>query len=102
MAVHSRETAVLELVRDLTRHFNDPLVRNTIWGVHIRSLASGETVYAINDRTLLLPVSSMKLVTLAAAAALGIRPFGAPSPSPSTWKTLRMWTRTRSATGHDS
>ena len=59
------------MVLDLTRYFNDPLVRNTIWGVHIRSLDRGETVYAINDRTLLLPVSAMKLVTLAAAAALG-------------------------------
>jgi D-alanyl-D-alanine carboxypeptidase/D-alanyl-D-alanine-endopeptidase (penicillin-binding protein 4) len=37
------------------------------WGVDIRSLDSGERLYALNDGRLMMPASNMKIVTLAAA-----------------------------------
>jgi D-alanyl-D-alanine carboxypeptidase/D-alanyl-D-alanine-endopeptidase (penicillin-binding protein 4) len=40
------------------------------WGVEIRSLATGESLYSLNAGKLLLPGSNMKIVTLAAAAAI--------------------------------
>jgi serine-type D-Ala-D-Ala carboxypeptidase/endopeptidase (penicillin-binding protein 4) len=39
-----------------------------VWGVMAKSLTTGETYYARNQRTLLLPASNMKIVTLAAIA----------------------------------
>ncbi len=62
------DAAVAALGRDLTGYLADPAVRQTIWGVHVRSLDRAETLYALNDRVLLLPASAMKLVTLAVAA----------------------------------
>src|SRR5262249_33145332 len=38
------------------------------WGVVVRSLKNGETLYALNAQKLLIPASNMKIVTLAAAA----------------------------------
>jgi serine-type D-Ala-D-Ala carboxypeptidase/endopeptidase (penicillin-binding protein 4) len=38
------------------------------WGVLVKSLKSGETVYALNARKLMMPASNMKIVTLAASA----------------------------------
>ncbi len=38
------------------------------WGVEVRSLDSGRTLFALNPNKLLMPASNMKLVTLAAAA----------------------------------
>ena len=39
-----------------------------IWGVEVKSLDSGRVLYARNARTLLMPASNMKILTLAAAA----------------------------------
>ena len=39
-----------------------------IWGVVVKSLPHGDTLYAANARKLLLPSSNMKILTLAAAA----------------------------------
>jgi D-alanyl-D-alanine carboxypeptidase/D-alanyl-D-alanine-endopeptidase (penicillin-binding protein 4) len=39
-----------------------------LWGVHVRSLDSGEEIYDHEGDRLVLPASTMKLVTLAVAA----------------------------------
>lgn len=39
-----------------------------VWGVDIRSLESGETLYQLNAHKLMMPASNMKIVTTAAAA----------------------------------
>ena len=44
-----------------------PLARG-YWGVVVRSLKSGDTLYAANPRKLMMPASALKIVTLAAAA----------------------------------
>lgn len=46
----------------------DPVLARGTWGVLVKSLRSGETIYALNPRKLLIPASNMKVVTLAAAA----------------------------------
>ncbi len=60
--------AVLGLQRDLTRLFGDASAPPAVWGVQVRSSERDETLYSLNHRTLLIPASTTKLVTLAAAA----------------------------------
>jgi len=60
--------AILALESALTRLFNDPLVAPIVWGVDVRSLDRNERLYSLNAHTLLIPASTMKIVTLAAAA----------------------------------
>ncbi len=64
----SANRAVLDLQRDLTQLFGDPSAPPAVWGVQVRSSDRGETLYRLNHGTLLIPASTMKLVTLAAAA----------------------------------
>jgi D-alanyl-D-alanine carboxypeptidase/D-alanyl-D-alanine-endopeptidase (penicillin-binding protein 4) len=52
--------------------FNDTLFASAHWGVLVRSLETGETLYARNAGRMFVPASNMKLVTAAAALeALG-------------------------------
>jgi serine-type D-Ala-D-Ala carboxypeptidase/endopeptidase (penicillin-binding protein 4) len=52
--------------------FGDTLFAGAQWGVLVRSLETGETVYARNAGKMFVPASNMKLVTAAAALeALG-------------------------------
>ena len=60
--------AVRELGQDLTQLFARSPVAQGVWGVQVRSLDRNETLYRLNDRTLLMPASTLKLLTLAAAA----------------------------------
>ena len=39
-----------------------------VWAVEVKSLDSGRILYALNPRTLMMPASNMKILTLAAAA----------------------------------
>jgi serine-type D-Ala-D-Ala carboxypeptidase/endopeptidase (penicillin-binding protein 4) len=59
---------VKALRADFTAAFAAPAFTNAIWGVVVRSLRTGETLYAQNPRTFLMPASNMKVVTVAAAA----------------------------------
>ena len=56
------------LQSDLTSIFQAPAFSNAVWGVLVRSLKTGDTLFALNPRTLLMPASNMKVVTMAAAA----------------------------------
>jgi len=53
---------------ELDQIFNAPPFARATWAVLIQSLASGETLYAINPNKLVMPASNMKIVTLAVAA----------------------------------
>jgi len=55
------------LEQDLDRLLAAPPLERATWGIAIRSLAAGDTLYARNPRKLLMPASTLKLVTLAAA-----------------------------------
>jgi D-alanyl-D-alanine carboxypeptidase/D-alanyl-D-alanine-endopeptidase (penicillin-binding protein 4) len=56
------------LKSDLDRIFNAELTAHALWGVEVKSLDSGRVLYTRNPRTLMMPASNMKIVTLAAAA----------------------------------
>ena len=56
------------LQSDLTSIFQAPAFSNAVWGVLVRSLKTGDTLFALNPRTLLMPASNMKVFTMAAAA----------------------------------
>lgn len=56
------------LQSDLSSIFQAPAFSNAVWGVLVRSLKTGDTLFALNPRTLLMPASNMKVVTMAAAA----------------------------------
>jgi D-alanyl-D-alanine carboxypeptidase/D-alanyl-D-alanine-endopeptidase (penicillin-binding protein 4) len=64
--------AVVELRRDLDAVFSAPIMSRGVWGVDIRSLDTGESLYRLNADKLMMPASNMKIVTMASAAnALG-------------------------------
>jgi D-alanyl-D-alanine carboxypeptidase/D-alanyl-D-alanine-endopeptidase (penicillin-binding protein 4) len=56
------------LRRDIDALLDAPALEHSYWGVVVKSLKSGETVYERNGRRLMMPASNMKIVTLAAAA----------------------------------
>ena len=43
-------------------------MQHALWGVQVKSLDTGRTLYSRNAGTLMMPASNMKIVTLAAAA----------------------------------
>jgi D-alanyl-D-alanine carboxypeptidase/D-alanyl-D-alanine-endopeptidase (penicillin-binding protein 4) len=61
-------SAVLHLQRDIDGLIAAPALDHSSWGVFVRSLKNNTTLYALNARKLLVPASTMKIVTLAAAA----------------------------------
>jgi D-alanyl-D-alanine carboxypeptidase/D-alanyl-D-alanine-endopeptidase (penicillin-binding protein 4) len=56
------------LRRQLDALFDGADFEDTSWGILVRSLRTGETFYANNPTKLMVPASSMKVVTLAATA----------------------------------
>jgi D-alanyl-D-alanine carboxypeptidase/D-alanyl-D-alanine-endopeptidase (penicillin-binding protein 4) len=60
--------SVVQLQQDIDSTLAQPVLERATWGVVVRSLASGETLYSLNPHRLLTPASNMKIVTLAAAA----------------------------------
>ena len=60
--------ALASLHRDLDAILGDAALSRGYWGVLVRSLKTGDTLYELNARKLFIPASNMKIVTLAAAA----------------------------------
>jgi D-alanyl-D-alanine carboxypeptidase/D-alanyl-D-alanine-endopeptidase (penicillin-binding protein 4) len=48
--------------------FGAPIMIRGVWGVDVRSLDTGETIFDVNADKLMMPASNMKIVTLATAA----------------------------------
>ena len=57
-----------QLQRELQSIFGSPAVDHAFWGVSIRSLKTGEVLYAHNASRLQTPASSQKVITSAVAA----------------------------------
>ncbi len=57
-----------KLATDITSTIRTPGVARGIWGVSVYSLDRRESLFALNDRTLLVPASTAKLIALGAAA----------------------------------
>ena len=63
---------IQELRAELTALFSSPSAGEAIWGVLVRSADRDESLYGLNEGTLLIPASVQKIITLAAAGqALG-------------------------------
>lgn len=60
--------SVRQLGPEILRQTDAPGVSRGTWGIVVRSLETGETLFAHNPRTLLVPASVAKLLTLAVAA----------------------------------
>jgi serine-type D-Ala-D-Ala carboxypeptidase/endopeptidase (penicillin-binding protein 4) len=56
------------LSRQLTEIFDAPTLERAFLSVVVRSLSTGETIFARNAGKLMMPASNMKVVTLAAVA----------------------------------
>ena len=65
--VKSNPGAERAVAGDLDRIFNAQVTDHALWGVEVKSLDTGRIWYARNARTLMMPASNMKIVTLAAA-----------------------------------
>jgi D-alanyl-D-alanine carboxypeptidase/D-alanyl-D-alanine-endopeptidase (penicillin-binding protein 4) len=63
-----RDPATLRLQQDLDTLLADPALERGSWGIAVRSLSTGGTLYQSNGQKLFVPASNMKIVTLAAAA----------------------------------
>ena len=60
--------AEVRLRSELAALFEAPRFDHTLWGVVVRSLNSGQSLYRLNATKLVMPASNMKAVTLAATA----------------------------------
>jgi serine-type D-Ala-D-Ala carboxypeptidase/endopeptidase (penicillin-binding protein 4) len=64
----ARLSAEDQLRRDLQSIFSDPAVDHAVWAISVKSLKSGETLFALNPARLLTPASTQKVITSAVAA----------------------------------
>ena len=64
----ARSKRYLALSRQLTQIFDAPTLERAYLSVVVRSLSTGETIFARNAGKLMMPASNMKVVTLAAVA----------------------------------
>ncbi|HTK29422.1 MAG TPA: D-alanyl-D-alanine carboxypeptidase/D-alanyl-D-alanine-endopeptidase [Vicinamibacterales bacterium] len=60
--------AARSLQHDIDAVLASPALAHGYWGVLVRSLGTGQTLYALNGARLMMPASTLKIVTLAAAA----------------------------------
>lgn len=60
--------SVDQLQHDVDAILGSPILQRGFWGVHIRPVDTGDVWYARNADKLMMPASSIKIVTLAAAA----------------------------------
>ena len=67
-ATREAVAAVRDLRAQLSTVFNAPVTAHGTWGVHVRSIDRGDTLFALNAGKLMMPASNMKILTLAAAA----------------------------------
>ena len=58
---------VQQLSRDITAATLEPGVQRAVWGIVVHSLDRDERVFELNPRTLLVPASTVKLISLASA-----------------------------------
>lgn len=64
----ARPSATVALAAELADLFSPAELEHAHVGVLVRSLLTGETIYALNERRMMVPASNQKLLTVAAAA----------------------------------
>jgi len=66
--VTARSRPVLELQHDIDRIISAGELGRAFWGVQVQSLTASDALYSANAEKLMIPASTLKVVTLAAAA----------------------------------
>lgn len=66
-SVAPADAALVALQNDLDTILAAPALGQSYWGVVAKSLATGDTLYALHANRLLMPASAMKIVTVAVA-----------------------------------
>src|SRR5262249_2377861 len=61
------QTSPTSLQRDIDQLLADPALARATWGIVAKSLRTNRTLFSLNPHKLLLPASTMKIVTVAAA-----------------------------------
>jgi D-alanyl-D-alanine carboxypeptidase/D-alanyl-D-alanine-endopeptidase (penicillin-binding protein 4) len=61
--------ATAGLARDIESILREPPLARSFWGIAVKSAQEGDTLYSLNGDHLLMPGSTLKIMTLAAAAA---------------------------------
>jgi serine-type D-Ala-D-Ala carboxypeptidase/endopeptidase (penicillin-binding protein 4) len=69
-ATATARTPVQQLQADLSAIFETPQFERSFWSVLVRPGASNDDLYSLNAAKLMMPGSTMKIVTVAAAAEL--------------------------------
>jgi D-alanyl-D-alanine carboxypeptidase/D-alanyl-D-alanine-endopeptidase (penicillin-binding protein 4) len=62
------QSTLVDLQRAVDTIVSAPTLERASWGVLIESLNTGETIYALNSGKLMMPASTLKVITLAATA----------------------------------
>jgi len=62
------QSTLAELQRSIDQIVSAPELDRASWGILIESPNTGETIYALNARKLMMPASTLKVITLAAMA----------------------------------
>lgn len=66
--IAAQPRAVVDLQADVERILGSPGLERAFWGILVRSLDAGDTLYAMNPGKLMMPASVLKVITVAAAA----------------------------------
>jgi len=64
----TRVPGLAQLQRDIDAVLAAPALERSYWGILVKSPTTGDTLYSLNAGRLLMPGSTLKIVTLAAAA----------------------------------
>src|ERR1051326_5054614 len=67
-AIPQRSRSLDQLQHDIDAILGSPLLERGFWGVAVKPVSRDETWYSRNGDKLMMPASSLKIVTLAAAA----------------------------------
>ncbi|HUK33920.1 MAG TPA: D-alanyl-D-alanine carboxypeptidase/D-alanyl-D-alanine-endopeptidase [Vicinamibacterales bacterium] len=67
-AVPSTPRSVDQLQHDIDAILGSPLLEHSLWGIVVKPVDRDDVWYAKNGNTLMMPASSLKVLTLAAAA----------------------------------
>ena len=63
-------TAQINFEDEIKKILSEPEYKNATIGIHVLDLKSGENVYGLNEHQLMIPASTMKLITSATAIEL--------------------------------
>jgi D-alanyl-D-alanine carboxypeptidase/D-alanyl-D-alanine-endopeptidase (penicillin-binding protein 4) len=67
-AAGAQSSSIVDLQRDVEKIIGARDLESALWGISVRSLTANDTVYSLNAGKLMMPASTLKVVTVATAA----------------------------------